>query len=190
MPLEGLMDSLRLVVDALEHEGIVYAITGSVASGIHGEPLVSLDVDVVARMTSNQAAGLARRLGPRYYADVEMLRRAADDHSLANLYDQSTGLKFDLSVPAATAYHEQVFARRVRVTDPEDRLAFWVVAAEDVVLMKLVWRKDTRSQKQWENALGVVRVQGHRLDWAYLRRWARELDVECDLDSLSREAGV
>ena len=58
------------------------------------------------------------------------------------------------------------------------------------ILMKLLGRRDTQSAKQWENALGVARVQQNRLDWHYLRHWAHQLGIEADLDRLAREAGI
>jgi len=67
---------------------------------------------------------------------------------------------------------------------------FWFVTQEDIILMKLLWRKDTRSTKQWENALSVARVKGTRMDWAYLFDKARDLDIEDDLTLLRDEAGI
>jgi len=183
-------EAIGLVVTALEKEHVVYAVTGSVASSIHGEPITSIDVDIAVRMSPEVASRLARDMAPRFYADPDMLREAAVNHAIANLYDHQTGLKFDLSVLSDIPYHEQVLSRRVRIQEPSSGLAIWVVSPEDAVLMKLVWRKDSRSRKQWDNALSVVRVKGHELDWSYLRRWAAELGVEADLDQLVREAGV
>ena len=62
--------------------------------------------------------------------------------------------------------------------------------AEDIILMKLLWRRDTRSTKQWENALSVARVKGARMDWKYLFEQARTLDIEEDLIALRDEAGI
>jgi len=178
------------VTKLMENEGITYAITGSIASAIHGEPVTSIDVDIVTNMTPDQAAGFAETISPRFYADKNMLRNAAIEHSFANLYDSQTGFKIDISVLENTPYHTQVLQRREKIPHPSGETNFWVVSPEDIILMKLVWRKDTESQKQWENALSVVRVKGNKLDWAYLRKWAKELEVENDLDRLAKEAGV
>jgi hypothetical protein len=190
MNCSNLFDALRRVSDALEAEGVVYAITGSVASSIHGEPVTSIDVDLVVNMSPEQAGRVVERLGPQFYADAGMLREAATNRTLVNVYDQALGMKFDLSVLSDTPYHAQVMARRVKVAVPGSDRSFWTVTPEDIVLMKLVWRKGTGSRKQWENALGVVRTKGSTLDWDYLRRWAAELGVMTDLDAMSREAGL
>ncbi len=190
MAIEGMIGSIRLVTGALDAEGVPYAVTGSVASSIHGEPITSIDVDIVVLMTPDQAPRFAGRMAPRFYADAETLRRAALDHSITNILDQTTGLKFDISVLAETPYHQQLFQRRIKMAHPDSGVTFWIVSPEDIVLMKLLRRRDTRSRKQWDNALSVVRVQGSRLDWAYLRKWARQLSIEGDLEALAREAGI
>lgn len=190
MAADSLLELLVHVTQALEDTGAVYAVTGSVASSIHGEPVTSMDVDIVADLSANQGAQLARSVSGRLYADEDMLRRAAIEHSMANLIDPASGYKVDISVLKQTPYHEQVLQRRVRITHPDGKASFWVVSPEDTILMKLAWRKESRSQKQWANALSVARVRKNRLDWAYLRKWAGELGVEQDLDELLQEAGL
>jgi hypothetical protein len=50
---------------------------------------------------------------------------------------------------------------------------------EDTLLHKLVWFRlgDEISDRQWGDVLGVLRVQGERLDQAYLDAWATSLGV-------------
>ena len=64
---DPLVDVLRATVEALENAGIRYAVTGSVAGSIHGEPIQSLDVDIVLRMTPEQARQVATTLPQRFY---------------------------------------------------------------------------------------------------------------------------
>ena len=50
---------------------------------------------------------------------------------------------------------------------------------EDTVLAKVsLYRKGGEaSDRQWADILGVLKVQGGRLDLEYLRHWARSLGV-------------
>ena len=49
---------------------------------------------------------------------------------------------------------------------------------------------DTRSTKQWENALSVARIKGARMDWKYLFEKARQLGIDGNLNQLRDEAGI
>ena len=92
--------------------------------------------------------------------------------------------------PMPDPFFDSVFARRVMQKYGPAGPSFYTVTAEDIILMKLLWRKDTRSTKQWENALSVARVQGARMDWKYLFEQARNLGIEDDLIKLRDEAGI
>ncbi len=187
---DALMETLQAVVEALESVGAVYTVTGSVASSIHGEPFSSLDVDLVLQASRGQVETLSETLSPRFYAPVDRLREAAERHDLANVVDNRTGLKVDLSFIGEDAFLREVLRRRVRMPIGTHPAELWFVTAEDVILLKLLCWKDTRSAKQWENALSVARVRGARLDWAYLFKQAHRLHLEDDLVNLRDEAGI
>jgi len=187
---DAIVELLRDVVSALERAGVAYAVTGPVASGIHGKPITSLDVDLVVRMTPAQAKALAKDLPSRFYRDEEAMLEAVQEYGVANLIDMDTSLKVDLSVLGPGAYHDSLMSRAAACSWGTGEGSFHVVSAEDVILMKLDWRRQTRSQKQWLNALDVARVQGARMDWEYLHRWADELGLIRDLEALKYEAGI
>ncbi len=190
MNADPFVDLIDVTVRHLAKMGIEYAVTGSVMSGIYGEPLTSYDVDIVVKMDAAQAARLAEALPQRFYRSKESLIDAARTCGMANLVDCETGLKVDLSCMQPTRYRDSVFSRRVKTSFGSGTPEFYGVSPEDVVLMKLLWRKDTRSTKQWENALSVARVKGARMDWKYLFKQAGELGIEDDLIKLRDEAGI
>ena len=164
MSIDPFVDLIDVTVRHLAQVGIEYVVTGSVMSGIHGEPVTSYDVDVVVKMDEAQAVRLAHVLPQRFYRSEESLVQAARTFGIANLIDAETGLKVDLSCMRPTSYRDAVFSRRVKANLGADTPEFAGVSPEDIVLMKLLWRKETRSQKQWENALSVARVKGARMD--------------------------
>ena len=193
MTSDPLIETLSFVVSALEAAGIRYAITGSTASSVHGEPYSSVDVDLIVLATSTAAAKLAAALAPRFYAPADVLSGAATRGEFANVVDNHTSLKVDLSFIGSGPQHaflQQALARRVRARIGSHPVEFWLVTPEDVILMKLLWRKDTGSAKQWENAVSVARVKGARMDWKYLFEQARTLGIEPDLVTLRDEAGI
>lgn len=190
MSTDPIVEVLEAVVGVLDKVGAEYAITGSVASSLHGEPYSSQDVDLVVRITPDQARRIAQDLPQRFYRSEEALVDAAQTCGIANLIDTDTGLKVDLSVLPSTEFYDRVFERRVMDSLGGAGREFAVVSAEDVILMKLAWRKETRSAKQWENALGVARCKGARMHWKYLFEQAANLGIVEDLEQLRDEAGI
>ncbi len=190
MPDDPFLDVIQCVVEHLDRHKVPYAITGSVASGVHGEPVQSQDVDIALRMLPSQARALAASLPERFFRSVEHLEEVAGNGGMANLIDSRTGLKIDLSVLEHTPYFNEVMARRVLVPFGPHGPSFYVVTAEDIILMKLLWRRESRSEKQWSNAMSVARVKRARLDWKYLLEQARSLGIEDDLVKLRDEAGI
>ena len=75
-------------------------------------------------------------------------------------------------------------------TEPE-RTAY-VASAQDTILAKLEWYRmgGHVSERQWRDVQGVLKVQADRLDLAYLRRWAAQLNVADLLERAVQEAGV
>jgi len=177
-------------VGTLDRLGIVYAITGSIASGVYGEPIVSQDVDFGIRVTEIQAARLADELPHRFYRNRESLIEIARRGGMANLIDAGSGWKVDLSVLPRTPFYDAVLSRRIQIPFGPGSPIFFVVSPEDIILMKLLWRKESRSEKQWANALSVARTGRATLDWEYLFRQASTVGIVADLVSLRNEAAV
>jgi hypothetical protein len=49
--------------------------------------------------------------------------------------------------------------------------------AEDTILTKLEWARLGQSERQYQDAAQLVRLQSDRLDWAYIEHWAEHLGV-------------
>jgi len=62
---------------------------------------------------------------------------------------------------------------------------------EDTVLAKLEWFRlgGEVSDRQWRDVLGVLKVQGERLDLVYLRRWAAALRIADLLEQALAQTG-
>ena len=57
-------------------------------------------------------------------------------------------------------------------------LEFDVSTPEDTIIRKLVWSAESGgSDQQLRDAQGIVRVQGQRLDRAYIEGWVGRLGV-------------
>jgi hypothetical protein len=176
---------LGAILDSL---GIRYTLGGSIASSVAGEPRSTIDLDVVIALDESQASALVEALDEEFYVDETALLRAIQSRTSTNLIQQTTQLKVDLFIAGGTPLDEQQLRRRQAVTIRPGQ-TIYVHPAEDILLQKLHWfRKGGEiSDRQWRDILGIVRVQGRRLDRAYLRLNAPVLEVADLLERALRD---
>jgi hypothetical protein len=172
---------LRQIGEVLDRLGIRYAAGGSVASSYHGIARATNDVDLVAEIRPAQARALAEALGRDFYADEDMIRDALLAGRPFNVIHLKTTYKFDFFPASGDARGALQLERRVVVEADlaGGPVSLPVTSAEDTILAKLAWFKKggCTSARQWNDVLGVVRIQEGRLDLAYLREWAPRLGV-------------
>ncbi|HEX2837702.1 MAG TPA: hypothetical protein VHN77_06200 [Phycisphaerales bacterium] len=166
-----------LVSTALERLGIDYFVTGSLASSAYGEVRFTRDVDFVVAIFPRHAAELVNVFQqPDFYTDVEAMNDVAQRGGMCNIIHVPSGLKADLIKMRAGAYEELILQRRRRVS-VADGPDVWMISPEDLVLAKLMFYDEGRSQKHLTDIAGILRSQGPRLDTSYVDEWADKLDV-------------
>lgn len=160
---------------------ISYAVGGSLASSLHGVPRATNDVDVVADLREAHVTRFVAAIEGAFHVDSQMIRSALADRSSFNVFDKDTMLKVDVFVPTIDEWvvEELVRARVETFEIGGATVLIRFASPEDTLLYKLVWYRlgGEQSERQWDDVLGVIRIQAERLDRGYLRRWARTLGV-------------
>jgi hypothetical protein len=178
--VKEILDVTIFVAGVFDRLGIAYLVGGSLASSLHGIPRATQDVDVVAAIQPGDVRGLVAALQETFYLDEDTIRQAVRERSSFNIVHLETLLKVDVFVARQDNVSEQQMQRRQTFTiDPEARRELVVASPEDVVAQKLYWYRlgDEVSERQWSDAVGVLKVRSGRLDMDYLRRTARLLGV-------------
>ncbi len=175
-----LLQALLPVVEAMEAQDVVYRIGGSVASSALGVLRSTLDVDPVCNLGLEQIGAFVTALEHHYYLNAAAILDAIRRRAWFNLVHLATMLKVDVFLVRDGAFDRASFARHVDrpLTDEPAARSFAFRSPEDVVLRKLEHRAGGEvSERQWLDAIGVLKVQQRDLDFEYLHRWATDLGV-------------
>jgi hypothetical protein len=169
---------------------IPYYVGGSLASSLWGEPRYSEDLDLVIMLLPDRVPELIAALMPQFYiSEVAIADAVSGRCSSFNAISLASAEKIDLFVSQSDAFSLSKLDRRISFELPTgDRL--WVYSPEDIILQKLVWGHGDRSEKQWRDVLGVIKVQQSKLDFNYLRQWANTLDIVEYLDRAFTASGI
>jgi hypothetical protein len=183
------LDILAIVVEALERAGGRYLVGGSLASSASGEPRQTNDIDLAVELSTADVPDFVAGLGSDFYADSGDIRDAFRRGLSANLVHLPSGLKIDMFPKGPGPFDDSEFQRR-RLVNLEGVRSFYLESPEDTVIRKLIWYRkgDEVSERQWSDVLGILRVQGERLDTSYLRRWAAETGVSDLLERMFGES--
>jgi hypothetical protein len=182
-----------LVVQAFDALRIPYFLAGSMASSVHGIYRATADADFVAAVRPHHAEPLAQLLQPAFYADAPAIRAACEAGRSFNVIHLDTMLKVDVFVLRPDPFFLSQMRRRLLLpTTPDQQTALYVATPEDTILAKLDWYREGGgiSDRQWNDILGVLKVQGETLDSAYLDEWARILKVADLLHRARKDAGI
>lgn len=162
------------------------------ASSAYGIARATMDVDLVANVEIRQVNRLVKALETDYYIDAEMIKNAIHRSSSFNLIHLETMIKIDVFIVEDRPYDSEAFARRQPDTlDEESSRKFYLASPEDVILNKLLWYRKGGgvSEQQWKDVLGVLKVQGDKLDSEYLKHWASRLNLSDLLNHSFDDAG-
>lgn len=177
--------------DILERLGIDYAIGGSMASSVYGEVRFTQDADITVEPFMSQAEKLFELLKPQYYIGKEAMYQALRQHSSFNVIHLESAFKIDVFIRKDTSFEKQLMSRRrlLKLFDSPAK-PFSVVSPEDIILLKLQWYLDTghSSERQWDDVIGVLKVQSDNLDFEYLKKWAGILGVSELLENAISES--
>jgi hypothetical protein len=164
------------VLRALSAAGVPYMLTGSFASAFHGTPRTTQDIDIVIQPTLGTLETLLREFPDvDYYASRDAALQAYGGEGMFNVIDFASGWKVDFIVRKSRPFSVEEFERR----RPVELLgsSLFIASAEDVVISKLEWSKLSESERQIRDVAGVIRTQGTALDFDYIERWVRRLDL-------------
>jgi hypothetical protein len=172
---------LALIDERLNAARIPYMVTGSFAMAVYAIPRMTRDIDLVIALAEQQVPALLQAFAADCYLERAAVEEALTGRGMFNAIHRAWHLKADFIVRKDEPYRRVEFERRRQIGLGGQ--SYPVVTPEDLVLSKLCWRRESRSDLQLKDIEQILAAQPD-IDWAYLRQWAPELGVLADLEGL------
>jgi hypothetical protein len=164
-------------VEPLERSGVPYAIVGSVASSIYGEPRATNDVDLLIQLSRADAEKLVNAfsadafyLPPLEVIEIE-LGRSHGGHINVIALDTMTKADFYPLTDAEAGW----FARR-RALQVDGR-TLWFAIPEAVIISKLRFFREGGGERHLRDIRGILAVGGNEVDRDLIDRTVAELGL-------------
>ena len=121
-----------------------------------------------------------------------MIEKAIQRGMSFNLVHKETMFKVDIFPLKDRPFDRTQIERReayILSEDPERKA--YISSPEDNILAKLEWYQlgGEVSDRQWQDVLSVLKIQGDRIEMDYLRYWAAELGLSELLDRVLDQLG-
>ena len=167
-------DVLCDCAERLERLGIAYMLTGSMALAHYAIPRTTADIDIVMEISSDDVSKFIKEFEPDYYVPHGRIRDAVFRRRMFNILDQKTIIKIDCVIRKDDEFQKLAFSQRRRV-NYAGYFEVWIIGKEDLILSKLNWAKNTKSEMQMRDVAGILR---NGYDEKYVGHWAEKLGVE------------
>jgi len=152
---------------------VPYMITGSIAMNLYAQPRSTRDVDIVVDFEPGDERAVMQTFGREYFVDENAARDAIAKRKMFNMVNMQSLFKIDFVVRKKSNFEHHQFCRRKRLEF--DDIEAWVISKEDLILAKMVWAKDSMSEKQ---LLDVKNLLQTGCDLGYVQKWVTTLRLE------------
>ena len=169
------LEVLKIVARRLNEAEIPYMISGSIAANYYTVPRMTRDIDIVIELQEYDVDKFVGLFEKDFYLNRETVTNEVSRRGMFNLIHNRHIVKIDFIINKSSAYQQAAFLRRKQVLI--DQCPMWFVSAEDLVISKLLWAKESHSEMQMKDVANLIETVDN-LDSAYIGNWIRELALE------------
>lgn len=170
---------------AFEELRVPYYLGGSIASSLHGMQQLAQDIDLVVDLGEQTLPSLFALLQQHYLFDEGETRKAVRARTSFPLIHLDSLMKVDVVLPKHEAF-DTFMSKLIRGYTLDERYPpFQLASATEMLLFKLQrYQRDEQSRTdgmqddaEWNDILGMLKVQGPDLDLPLLEEWAGALGM-------------
>jgi len=166
---------------------ISYVVTGGVAVTVWGRPRFTADIDLAIELVPSKLNRLAEELlqiDKDVYVDKRMMERALERKGEFNFIHPASGLKVDFWVLKGEPFDVEEMKRKI--VKKIAGVDVFLISPEDLILRKLLWYKESESDRQSEDIESIFKRQ-KKLDMRYIRKWAQKQSTFKILENLLKK---
>jgi hypothetical protein len=189
------------VMHALAAVGISYYLGGSIASSIHGMQQSASDIDLVLPPQGHETLPVGPALASLqddYLVEPEVVAQGLREGTFCSLIHGGTLMKIDLIVPHTPGLGEAMQTNVVPLLIDERYPPFPLASALEMIVWKLARCANELASSsdgiindaEWNDVLGMLKVQGTTLDLAQLTFWTQMLHAGHLLPLARDDAGL
>ena len=166
------LDVLFDVVEKLNELHIDYMLTGSLAMNYYAEPRMTRDLDIIIEIFPKDIIRILAKFQKEYYISKKSVKEAIEQESSFNIIHNLSIIKVDFLIRKKEEYRKIEFNRKqkIRILDNEIN----IVSKEDLIISKLYWAKDSRSEQQKNDIINLLNTNYNK---KYLIEWLIKLDI-------------
>jgi hypothetical protein len=182
------VDLLAVMLPArriLEDLHVPYYLGGSIASSLHGMQQLAQDIDLVVDLDEQTLPSLLAALRQHYLLKETEARKAVLARTSFPLIHLDSLMKVDVVLPKPEAF-DTFMRQHIKCSTLDERYPpIPLASAIEMLLFKVQrYQRDRRSRTdgmqddaEWNDILGMLKVQGPDLDLPLLEEWAGVLGM-------------
>lgn len=175
MQESSMLEELRFVVKLLERVGMQYMIGGGIANSFWGLPRSTTDIDFVVPLFHGSDKDALQKVENELMKEGWKIKADAGRPLIA----EKPIVRLDFW-SVKSLYDKERFERRIEVGFEDFNI--WITTSEDLILQKLMWYRS----KDIDDVMGILARQ-EKLDWRYIKKWAKNLGLEDKLESVLKD---
>ena len=165
------------VAEILDDLKVPYFITGGISVLVWGRPRFTADIDVVVALKPGNIVDLEkaiRKVSPNGYIDRDAMIEALKQCGEFNFIEPDSGIKVDFWILSDSEFDKSRLKRRTKKKILDKNVFF--TSAEDLILIKLKWFKESESDRQRADIESILKIT-KQIDFSYLRTMAQKMNL-------------
>lgn len=166
---------LKEVAEKLNGAGIPYMVSGSVAMSFHAQPRMTRDIDIVIVLDAGNIQNFINIFKGEFYLDEETIREETKRFGMFNLIHNEYIIKIDFIIQKNDEFSRAAFDRRLEIN--VDGVKIHISSAEDLIIAKLGWARDSMSEMQLRDVANIKNM-AKDIDRSYVDSWIKKLGLQ------------